>query len=121
MTVSLDLRQRHERALNRLAKWRSVFASWQLGTRRSDDPECQAVRDARELLLMIRVEVNALTKCCFDKGVFTREQFLTQILDECEHTQQQLEQRFPGFTATDEGMSIDVAQAAATMKGLRRR
>lgn len=31
--------------LQRLGKWRTVFASWQLGTRSKNDPEAQAVRD----------------------------------------------------------------------------
>lgn len=48
-------------ALNRLAKWRTVFAGWQLGTRARGDPESDAVRDHREATIMLRAEVNALT------------------------------------------------------------
>jgi hypothetical protein len=33
------------KALQKLAKWRLIFAGWQLGTRLKGDPECDAVRD----------------------------------------------------------------------------
>jgi hypothetical protein len=93
-------------ALNRLVKWRLILAGWQLGTRRDDDPETQAVRDIRELLLILRTEVNALTRLCLDKGVFTAEEFERQVVDDAEFLEQELEKKFPGAKATDAGMSI---------------
>jgi hypothetical protein len=69
-------------ALNRLAKWRAVLAGWQLGTRPKGDSECDAVRDQRELLLILRAEVNAISALFCDaqwqpilprKEVYTRE------------------------------------------------
>lgn len=47
------------RRLEKLGKWRSLFAGWQLGTRLDNDPECQAVRDHREVTMLLRTEVNA--------------------------------------------------------------
>jgi len=56
-------------ALNKFAKWRTWFASWQLGTRSDHDGECSAVKDHREVTMLLRAEVNALTKVLIDKGV----------------------------------------------------
>jgi hypothetical protein len=106
-------------ALNKLAKWRSVFASWQLGTRPHDDPECQAVRDHREVTMLLRAEVNALTMLLLKHGVFTEEELKTQVDDEAEHLNAKYEKRFPGFTATATGMTVDLALAKETVKGWR--
>lgn len=106
-------------ALNRLAKWRSIFAGWQLGTRTDSDPESQAVRDHRESTLIQRVELSALTRLMIEKGVFTLEEFQIQMLDEVEAMQEMLEAKFPGMRATDLGMSMDPAKAAETMRGWR--
>ena len=46
-------------ALNRVAKWRTVFTGWQIGTRPKGDPECDAIRDASEARILLRVEVSA--------------------------------------------------------------
>lgn len=52
---------RYERAVLRLTRWRTLFAGWQLGTRPKGDPECDAVADHRELSVLLRAEVTALT------------------------------------------------------------
>lgn len=102
-------------ALNRLAKWRAIFAGWQLGTRVESDPECQAVRDHREITLMLRVEVIALVTLLVDKGVITTKEW--DVYRELEVAKQEadLEERFPGAEATDFGMSIDLERAEAWM------
>lgn len=94
-------------ALNRLCKWRSVFAGWQLGTRLETDPEAQAVRDHRDLSMLLRVEVSALTALLLDKGVFTHEELEGQLIDEAEMLNKMYEQRFPGAMATNAGMTFD--------------
>jgi hypothetical protein len=106
-------------ALNRLAKWRSHFAGWQLGTRLKGDPECDAVRDHREVSMLTRVEVNALTRLLIDKGVCTEEEFNKQLTDEANWLSTSYEERFPGCKATDAGMEYDIPEAAETMKGWR--
>jgi len=108
-----------EKALNRLCKWRTVFAGWQLGTRTDKDPECAAVRDHREVTLLLRVEVSALTAVLIEKGVFTQEEYEKAIMTEAWHMNEMLEQRFPGFQATDIGMSIEPQKAKKTMEGWR--
>lgn len=56
------------RILQKLCKWRSVFAGWQLGTRPDTDAECQAVRDHREVTMLMRAELSALTALLIEKG-----------------------------------------------------
>ena len=106
-----------DRFTNRLAKWRLVFAGWQLGTRLDGDPECQAVRDHREVTMLLRAEVNALTKLCLDAGVFTARELTEQVIVECEHLSEAFERKFPGMTATDAGIAYELPLAAETMKG----
>jgi hypothetical protein len=113
------LSNRYEKALNRLAKWRQTFAGWQLGTRPIGDPECDAVRDQAEKLLIMRAEVSALTTLCVERGLFTIEDFQQANIVECEYLQKALEKHFPGFKATDIGMEMDVAKAAETTKNWR--
>lgn len=104
-------------AVQRLAKWRAVFAGWQLGTRAKGDPECDAVRDHREVTILLRAEVNALTGMLIKKGVFTAEEFTAQLEEEAEHLSAQYARRFPGFKATDIGMDMNIALARDTMQG----
>lgn len=93
-------------ALNRLAKWRMVFAGWQLGTRSKVDPEAAAVRDHREASLMMRVELRAMLSLLLDKDVFTFDQWLQQLEIEAQKLDEELARKFPGFTTTDVGISI---------------
>jgi hypothetical protein len=103
-------------ALQRLTKWRSVFAGWQLGTRTSSDPECQAVRDHREVTILLRAEVNAITKLLLDKGVFTTQEFQRELEQEAEDLSSRYEGKFPGIKATDYGIQYTNPEAAETMK-----
>lgn len=67
---------RTRQALERLAKWRVLFAGWQLGTRSKGDPEADAVRDLQEARLMLRTEVTALTGLLLTKGVITEQELI---------------------------------------------
>lgn len=107
----------HERTLNRLAKWRTVFASKWLGTRVKDDAECQSVKDLVERSLLMRVDINALVILLVDRQVFTRAEFDAAIGIEAEYLMRALERHFPGFTATDDGIHVEVEIAQTTMKG----
>lgn len=104
--------------LNRLAKWRMIFAGWQLGTRTKDDPEAQAVRDHREVTILLRAEANAVTQLLIRKQVFTEEEFRTQLIEEAELLNKAYEKFFPGCTATDQGIQMNV-RAAEWMKNWR--
>lgn len=95
--------------LNRLAKWRTLFAGWQLGTRAKGDPEGDAVRDHREATLLLRAEVSALVATLVHAKVITTEDFVKHLGDEADMLNADLEKRFPGVTATETGLTFSKA------------
>ena len=97
--------------VNRLAKFRVMFAGWQLGTRSKGDPESDAVRDHREATLIARAELSALANLMIAKGVITKTEYAMQIEIEAQELIKMLEKRYPGFTATDDGLIIDASAA----------
>lgn len=103
-------------AANKLAKWRTVFAGWQLGTRPKGDPECDAVRDHREATILLRAEVSALTRLWIEAHEDGKERFERTLLEECTALDADYERRFPGFRTSLEGIHMD-ERAAETMKG----
>ena len=105
--MSEELENQVVEVCNRLTKWRSVFAGWQLGTRLQDDPECKAVKDHREVTILLRAEVSAQTKLFIDKGIFTLEEFQQALIEEAELLNKDYEKRFPGMKATDIGIQYD--------------
>lgn len=111
--------QRASAAMNKLAKWRMVFAGWQLGTRAKGDPECDAVRDHREVTLLLRAEVTALTGLLLRRKAFSQDELADAMAEEAALLDHDHEHRFPGFKTTDHGIDIDVAVASQTMKGWR--
>lgn len=111
--MSIDL---YDEAIQKLCKWRSVLTGWQLGTRPKGDPEGDAVRDQRELLLLLRCEVTAITGLLMKLGV-TEDEIRRAVAEEAEHLSAAMEKKFPGFTATPYGISIDPAIAFKTMEG----
>ena len=104
-------------ALQRLAKWRAVFAGWQLGTRAKGDPESDAVRDHREVTILMRAELNTMVGLLVAKGVFTAEEWTAALDREAEQLSADYARRFPGFKATDYGLEISTAIAADTTRG----
>ena len=94
-------------ALERLGKWRVLFAGWQLGSREKGDPEGDAVRDHREATLLLRAEVSALTGLLLDKGVCTQDELSDAVAVEADLLNAALERRFPGVTAHAEGLTLD--------------
>lgn len=107
-------------ALNRAAKWRSVFAGWQLGTRVDFDPECKAIRDHRECTIMHRIEISAITGLLLKKGIITEAEWYQAQIDEAEQYNKNQEERFKGMKATDDGMTMTTGpELSATLKGWR--
>lgn len=102
-------------ALERLTKWRSVFTGWQLGTRRIGDPESDAVRDHREVTILLRAEVTALSGLLIQKGIFSADEFTLAVGEEAVRLEQDYQHRFPGAKATDIGMQFD-ARAESWLK-----
>lgn len=103
-------------AINILAKWRTLFAGWQLGTRAKGDPESDAVSDHREVTLMLRAEVSTLVTLLQEKGVFTRLEWFEALELEARTLSKDYENRFPGVRASEHGLTID-KRALAWMKG----
>jgi hypothetical protein len=91
----------------RLTKWRALFAGWQLGTRPLGDPESDAVRNHREVTILLQAEVSALVALLEKKGILTAEEFTEAIGAEAEQLNKDYERRFLGVQATDSGLTID--------------
>lgn len=107
---------RMHRSLNRLTKWRSVFAGWFLGSRDGDDEQCRAYRDLTDARLVMRVELTAIVGLLIDKGVLTAEEFQNAVANEADLYSRDLESVFPGFKATDTGMHLDTPKVAVTTR-----
>ena len=106
----------YQDAFNKLAKWRSVFAGWQLGTRPKGDAESDAVRDHREVTILLRAEVNALTALLVDKKVATAAEIEAAFTKEAKLLDADYECRFPGFKSEPHGISMQLPEAASTMR-----
>jgi hypothetical protein len=117
----VDTQEKMMRALNKLTKWRAVFAGWQLGTRPKGDPESDALRDHREATMILRAEVTTLVGLLCEKGVFTIEEFQTMLTTEAGELDKIYERIFPGFKATHDGIEMNAAiiEEHGTMKGWR--
>jgi hypothetical protein len=105
-------------ALNKLAKWRTVFASWQLGTRSDTDGECRAVKDHREVTILLRAEVTALTGLLIKKGLITAEQLDAAVQDEAGMLDRDYENKFPGFSTSQSGIHMQNPEALETIRRL---
>lgn len=114
-----DLRAETSRKLERLCKWRLHFAGWQLGTRVRGDPECDAVRDHREVSMLLRAEVSAILGLLIEKGVCTQDEMLAALGVEADELSAGYSRRWPGVEATDAGMAYNTAVIAEheSMKG----
>jgi hypothetical protein len=109
-------------ALNKLCKWRTVLAGWHTGSKALLDPSgkptpgVQAMRDLMDKWLIMRVDNSAMAAILIKKGICTAEEFTEQVHEEARHLDKALEQLFPGFRSTEQGMSIDIATALKTMR-----
>jgi hypothetical protein len=108
--------ERTVKALNILAKWRVLFTGWQLGTRLKGDPEGDAVRDHREVTILLRAESSALIGLLIRKGVFAHDEWLVALEEEANLLQADYERQFPGVTASEDGLTFD-KRALPWMKG----
>lgn len=105
-------------ALQKLAKWRRFFASWQLGTTRAGDGTYRAVANHRELSILLRVEVTALAGLLISKGVFTVQEWSDALEAEAKLLDQDYEKHYPGWSATPDGLSMHMPEAGRTMRHL---
>jgi hypothetical protein len=105
-------------ALEKLTKWRKFFASWQLGTRPDGDGESKAVRDHREVTILLRAEVTALAGLLIRKGVITQAEFGDALESEAAQLDDDYARAYPGWSSTPDGLSMKLPEAAATMRRL---
>jgi hypothetical protein len=103
-------------ALEKLTKWRKFFAGWQLGTRLDSDGESRAVRDHREMTILLRAEQSALTGLLIRKGVFTQQEFADALELEAKQLDHDYEERFPGWRSTSSGLHMKMPEALETMR-----
>jgi hypothetical protein len=103
-------------ALNKLCKWRSALAGRWLGTRLDTDPECIAVRDLFDKLLVLRVEVSALTRLLIEQRMILPGQFEDLIATEALALDKMYEKTFPGLSTSATGLHLKMPEAAETMK-----
>src|ERR1700733_4291503 len=104
--------------LEKLARWRKFFASWQLGTTSAQDGRYKAVAHHREMSIMLRAEQSALTGLLIRKGVFTQEEFQEALLCEAKQLDHDYEESYPGWRSTAHGMHMKMPEAAETMRKL---
>lgn len=106
-------------SVQRLGKWRAHFAGWLLGTRVKDDPQAQWARDTAEKLLMMRVEINALTQMLVKQDIIDAEKLTIEVGKEAEILMRGLEAKWPGVTAGNDGLHYDMKKIVkrGTMKG----
>jgi hypothetical protein len=105
-------------ALEKLAKWRKFFASWQLGTTTADDGRYRAVADHRELSILMRAEMSAVTGLLIRKGVFTQEEFGEALERSAKQLDHDYEESYPGWRSLPEGLSMKLPEALETMQKL---
>jgi hypothetical protein len=115
--MAQNQRARTNRALNILAKWRTLLAGWQLGTRTSTDPVAAAVRDHREVTLILRAEMNAMVGLLVRKGLVPEGEWLAALEAEAIQLNEDMARRFPGITANETGLNMKFPEARETMKG----
>jgi hypothetical protein len=102
----MTAREEMLRALNRLAKWRFVFASRMFGSRPDTDEPTKVFKDLVERTLILRAEVTALTALLVEQRMIYEDDFARHVAVEAGHLERLLEQQFPGFRSAEHGMEV---------------
>lgn len=103
--------------LEKLARWRSVFAGWLLGTRATTDHETAYHRDLREAILLLRAETSAHARLLAELGI-SHDRWLQVLGEEATALDESLERRFPGYRTTALGVAM-TAEARDTARRMR--
>lgn len=115
--ASAQLVQRLDAAIQKLGKWRGLYAGWWFGTRPNSDPQAQAARDNFDRTIMLRCEMSALFRVLTEKGVFTPTEWHAALLSEIEEMDKMLERSWPGFRTEPAGLVFaDLKRCAETMR-----
>lgn len=103
-------------AANILAKWRRFFANWQLGAVHEGSERYYAVANLHERTMLTRAEVSGITKILLDKGIVTQEELAEVMIDEYLYLSDGYAEQYPGFSAFDFGLNINLPEAKETLK-----
>lgn len=109
-----------ETQLNRMAKWRRIFMMWQCGNKPKGHLEADAVTHHRELSMMLRAEVSALSNLLIRKGVFTQDEWERQLGEEADYLALAYGELFPGTHASTDGITFSGPEGARTIAILLR-
>ena len=104
-----------DRALNRVTKWRSILTGRILGTKPITDSPTQGFRDLFDKVILLRVEVTALTGLMLEKRVFTEHELRDALTEAADNLSAMYALEWPGITATDDGIHIDLPLGAETL------
>lgn len=107
-----------DHVLNRLAKWRGFFTSWQVGTRPVNDGESRAIKHHRELTIIMRAEISALQNLLISKGLIKHADLVKQLQIDARALDAAYQAAYPGFRAEDSGMVMTLPAATDTMRVL---
>lgn len=113
MPTPQEIKDRADRALQKLAKWRGLLAGWHLGTQATDAPGVRAMRDLRELVLILRAENSALVSLLAQKDVFTSLEFTEALGREAALLDGDMARHFPGFRTSAQGVVVHDPELAA--------
>ena len=80
-----------------------------------DDPEFLAVRDHREITILMRAELSAMLRILLHKGFFTIEEYNDMLAAESLALSRLYESRWPGATAHEDGIHLEVEKSNAWM------
>ncbi len=105
-------------ALEKLAKWRKFFASWQLGTVPAGDGRYRAVADHREQSILMRAELSAVSGLLIRKGVFTQQEYAEALERSAKQLDHDYEESYPGWRSLPDGLHMKLPEAVETMKNL---
>lgn len=90
-----------------LSNWKSLFASWATGLRPNQNTSYLAAQEQAETILILRAELTACLNLLLHLGVVTKDQFDEKFCEAVILLNQALENKFPGFKSTNEGLVLD--------------
>lgn len=102
-------------ALDRVCKWRTILAGRVWGTS-AKTPQAKGRTDIFERLIILRVELNALTALLLESGVIPEERYLNAIERAAIDLDNAYAEHFPGIRSSATGMVIG-PEAIKTMEG----
>jgi hypothetical protein len=107
----------HE-AMAHLAQWRKVLMRRQCGLNNAAGvpQNAGAIEEHHEATLTTQAQLAAVMHLLVTKGICTMAEFDAALGQAAQDATATLEQRFPGFTASDHGVAQD-ARANDTMAG----